>query len=130
MSASYVVTADPDRDVLRITLSGFFDPADVRAFDQARLAAHRRLRCGANRHRTLIDVRDMKLQAQAVFEAFRLMIADPATRARRLAFVTGDAAIRLQVRRIVQRDDVRCFADIAAAERWLAEPPVEYALTG
>ena len=130
MSASYVVTADPDQDLLRITLSGFFDPTEVAGFDRARLAAHAQLRCGPNRHLTLIDVRDLKLQAQAVFEAFRLMIADPATRAHRLAFVAGDAAIRLQVRRIVQRDDVRCFADIATAERWLTEVPTEYALAG
>ena len=130
MIASYVVNAEPDRDLLRITLSGFFDPSRLAAFDDARHAAHARLRCAPNQHLTLIDVRDFRIQAQDVFERFRTMIAEPGTRARRLAFVAGDAAIRLQVRRIAQRADMRCFADMASAEAWLAEPASGFARAG
>ena len=130
MPASYAVTASPDRDLIRITLSGFFDPAGLAGFDRARRAAHARLRCAPNAHDTLVDVRALKLQAQDVVETFRAMIADPATRARHLAFVTGDAAIRMQVRRLIERDTIRCFADLFAAEQWLAESRPRLALAG
>lgn len=130
MSASYTVIAQPERDLIRITLSGFFDSAGLAGFERARYVAHARLRCAPNQHGTLVDVRDLRIQARDVFEAFRAMVADPVTRARRLALVAGDAAIRMQVRRLIDRDDMRCFADVPAAERWLAEPRAEYALTG
>ena len=130
MPSSYLVTAHPERDLLRITLAGFFDPAGLAGFDRLRHAEHQRLRCAPNRHDTLVDVRDLKLQARDVVEAFRAMIAEQDTRARRLAFVTGDAAIRMQLRRIVDRPDIRCFADLPAAEAWLGEPPEGYALAG
>lgn len=124
MFAHYAIVACPERDLIRVTLSGFFDPGGLAGFDRARRAALARLRCGPNQHDTLVDVSELKLQAQGVFEAFRAMIAAPETRSRRLAFVTGHAAIRMQVRRLIDRDDIRCFADLAAAEAWLAAPAI------
>lgn len=130
MPASYTVTAHPERDLIRITLAGFFDMAGFADFARARDAAYARLRCAPNQHDTLVDVRDLKIQARDIFEAFRAMVANGTIRARRLALVTGDTAIRIQVRRLIDRDDIRCFADLAAAEAWLATPPAGYALAG
>jgi hypothetical protein len=130
MQATHLVTAYPDRDLLRITLTGFFGRGDVAAFDRARLAAHTRLTCGPNRHLTLVDVRDLKLQAQEIVGLFRAMITHPATRARRLAFVTGCSVVRMQVRRLIERDDIACFADPIAAEAWLTDRPELYARAG
>ena len=130
MPARYAVSVEPERSLIRMMLAGFFDPVSLVGFQQARNAAHARLRCGPNRHDTLVDVRDLQLQTQQVVEAFRFIIAQPGTRARRLAIVTGDAAVRMQVRRVANRDDIRCFPDMAAAERWLAEPPASLALAG
>ncbi|WP_375397823.1 hypothetical protein [uncultured Sphingomonas sp.] len=122
--------AHPERNLIRVTLSGFFDPAAFAGFDEARRTAHRKLRCPRNGHDTLVDVRDLKLQPQDIVEAARVMIADRRTRARRLAFVTGDAAIRMQVRRLLNRPGIRYFADLATAETWLAQPVQGYALAG
>ena len=130
MPASYAATAHPERDLLLLTLSGFFDLAGLADFDRARHAAHERLCCARNRHDTLIAGRELRLQAQDVVTPFRAMLAEPQTRARRIAFVTGAGAIRMQVRRIADRPDIRCFAGFADAETWLAEAPAGYALAG
>lgn len=130
MNANHLVTAFPDRDLLHITLSGFFGPADVAAFNRARIAAHARLTCAPNCHVTLVDIRDMKLQAQDVFATFRRLIAEPGTRARRIALVTGCSAVRMQARRLLDGDDIACFADIGDAEAWLMAPALAHRLAG
>lgn len=119
MPAAFSMTVDPARQCLRIAMSGFFDPAHFAAFDAKRRDLHARLATGPDRHDVLVDVRDLQLQAQATVETARAMIADRSTRVRRVAFVTGDAAIRMQVRRLLDRDGLRCFATIADAEAWL-----------
>ncbi|WP_375392753.1 hypothetical protein [uncultured Sphingomonas sp.] len=130
MQASYDVSAQPERNLILITLAGFFRPDDLAGFDRVRRAALDRLRCGLNQHDTIVDVHDLRLQTQAMVEAFRDIIAAPETQARRLAIVTGDAAVRMQVRRVIERDAIRCFADIGAAEDWLAAPAGSWALAG
>ena len=130
MLARYTVSAEPARDLLRIELSGFFDSAALARFDAARRAAHKELRCLPNQHVVLVDVRQLQLQTQAAIGAARAIIAAPSTRARRLAFVTGSAAIRMQVRRLSERPDIRCFERLSMAEAWLAEPAAPIALAG
>lgn len=130
MSANYHVVARPEHDLISMTLSGFFGPSDVAGFDAARRLAHARLRCAPNRHDTLVDVRNLKLQAQDVVETFREILAEPSTRSRRLAFVTGTSAIRMQLRRVIDRDAIRCFAEMPAAEAWLGLPSAGMALAG
>ena len=130
MTASHHVTAEPHRHLLRVTLGGFFGPHDLAALDMDRRAAHAALRCGPNEHVTLVDVRDLKIQAQDMVLAFRAMITAPATRPRRLAFVVGGSMVRMQIRRLVTSADIGCFGDLPTAEAWLLGRSAPLAMVG
>ncbi|NIJ65416.1 hypothetical protein FHR20_002378 [Sphingomonas leidyi] len=119
MSADFTIDVDPARDLVRIRMGGFFTSADIDAFLAERARAHAQLTCGPNRHLTLNDLRDMKIQAQESVEMFRAMLADPAHRSRRLAFVIGRTLARTQLQRALDRRIARCFDDPWAAEAWL-----------
>ena len=121
MSAEFTVDAEPMRDLIRIRMSGFFTQSDILAFLAARRDAHARLRCPANQHLTLNDLRDMKIQSQEMVDAFRAVLADPLYRSRRLAFVVGPTLARTQLMRAAIGRDVRCFDDIWTAEAWLLQ---------
>ncbi|MES2988454.1 MAG: hypothetical protein V4808_11155 [Pseudomonadota bacterium] len=119
MSAEFSVEAEPSRDLIRIRMAGFFTQADILAFLAARRDAHAKLRCPANQHITLNDVRDMKIQSQEMVDAFRAVLVDPLYRSRRLAFVVGPTLTRTQLTRAITGRDARCFDDVWAAEAWL-----------
>ncbi|RYY23595.1 MAG: hypothetical protein EOP62_19800 [Sphingomonadales bacterium] len=119
MSAEFSIEAEPARDLIRIRMSGFFTEPDILAFLAARRAAHAELRCAANQHVTLNDVRDMKIQSQDMVESFRAMLSDPLYRSRRLAFVVGPTLTRTQLIRAISARDAKCFEDVWAAEAWL-----------
>jgi hypothetical protein len=119
MAAHFTVRAEPSRDLIRITMSGFFNPDDIQAFYDARAAEHARLTCGPNQHVTLNDLRAMKVQAQDVVAAFQNMLADPAYRSRKLAFVVDRTLARSQLMRALNGRTAKCFENRVAAEQWL-----------
>lgn len=119
MSASYSIDVDVPRDLVRITMSGFFAADDIAAFLATREAAHARLTCAPNRHVTINDLRGMKIQSQEVVDAFRAMLAAPRFRSRRLAFVAGPTLARSQLFRALAGRDARVFESAALAEAWL-----------
>lgn len=128
MTATFSVTTDPTRDLVRITLDGFFDDTTMRAFLRARRAAHAELRCPPNQHLTLADVRGLTIQSQDMVAKFHAAIADPVARGRRLGFVTGSTLARAQLRRAIGSRDAGVFTDHAEAEAWvLAAGPVSRA---
>lgn len=120
MRAIFSIAAEPERDLIRIRMSGFFAPSDIVAFLEERARAHARLTCGANRHLTLNDVRGMSIQPQDSVAAFRAMLSEPSYRSRRLAFVVAPTLARGQLARALSgRAGTRLFEDPAEAERWL-----------
>jgi len=119
MNASFSFEVDRARELVRIRMSGLFTPADIAAFVEGRRQAHAQLGCAPNRHLTLNDVREMKIQTQEIVAAFREMLSDPAYRSRRLAFVAAPTLARGQLLRALQDRDARCFETIEAAEAWL-----------
>lgn len=119
MSADFTIDVEPERDLVRIRMRGFFAPEDIEAFLAERARAHARLTCGPNQHLTLNDLREIKIQAQESVEMFRTMLADPAYRSRRLAFVMGRTLARTQLNRALDQRYARCFEDTVTAEAWL-----------
>jgi hypothetical protein len=122
MSAKFSIRVEPLRDLVRIRMSGFFTLADIEDFLVAREEAHAALRCGRNRHLTLNDVSEMKIQAQEIVSAFQGMLSAPEHRSRRLAFIARSTLARGQLLRATAGRDVRCFDDLTGAEAWLLEP--------
>jgi len=126
-SASYAIDVQP-WGFLRFKLTGFFDAETFARFVNDRQAAFARLTCAPNAHLTLVDLSECQLQPQLLATAFERIMADPATRSRRMAFVFGTSPTRMQVRRIVgKRDDVGLFAEEAAAMEWLTASAAEAA---
>ena len=119
MAAHFTIRAEPSRDLIRITMSGFFTPADIQAFCDARAVEHARLTCGPNQHVTLTDVTQMKVQSQDVVAAFQTLLADSAYRSRKLAFVVDRTLARSQLMRALNGRTAKCFEDRVTAERWL-----------
>ena len=100
-------------------MAGLFTAPDIAAFLEARRKAHAALGCAPNRHLTLNDVREMKIQTQDMVAAFRYMLSDPDYRSRRLAFVAAPTLARGQLLRALQERDARCFETVEEAEAWL-----------
>lgn len=125
MSAEYSIEVEPNRDLVRIRMGGFFSAEDIEGFLEVRRVAHRDLRCGPNQHLTINDIRDMKIQSQEMVDAFRDLLADPLYRSRRLAFVVGPTLARTQVVRALANRSARIFEDFWSAEAWLFGPQEE-----
>jgi hypothetical protein len=63
----------------------------------------------------------MKILPQETVAAFCTLLADPTSRARRIAFVVAPTLVRSQLTRALAGRDSRCFADPVEAEAWLLE---------
>jgi len=125
MDARFCFAVDWHRDLVRITMSGLFGEADIARFLEARRAAHAQLGCAPNQHFTLNDVRAMKIQPQQSVAAFQELLADPAYRSRRLAFLVSPTLATSQLKRAAADRQVRCFEDQGEAEAWLFEDGAE-----
>lgn len=122
MTATFSVVAHPERDLVRITLAGFFTADDIGRFRAARALAHGRLTCARNQHLTITDITGMAIQSQEAVGRWASVLSDPAWVSRRLGFVTASTLARMQLQRaITGRDNVRCFMDAAEAEAWVLE---------
>ena len=121
MSAIFSIQAEPERDLIRITMAGLFTPEDIQLFYAEREIAHAKLTCGRNAHFTINDLRGMKIQPQESVAGFQQMLGAPEYRSRRLAFVIGQTLARSQLQRALagRGPDVRCFDTVAEAEAWL-----------
>jgi hypothetical protein len=119
MDATFSVVADPSRDLIRITLTGMFDESSIAGFIAARRVAHAQLRCGPNQHLTIADTRRIAIQTQGMVQRWGGILADPAYRSRRLAFVTASSLARMQLQRAIGSRTAQVFTDVAEAEAWL-----------
>jgi hypothetical protein len=121
MSATFSIDAEPERDLVRITMAGLFTPDDIEAFYKAREIAHAKLTCRRNEHLTINDLQGMKIQPQESVAGFQRLLGAPEYRSRRLAFVIGRTLARSQLQRALsgRGPDVRCFDTVVEAEAWL-----------
>lgn len=119
MNATYSITADPARDLIRIKLTGMFNDDSIAGFLAARRIAHAQLRCGPNQHVTIADTREIAIQTQDMVTRWGAILADPSYRSRRLAFVTASTLARMQLQRAIGSRTAQVFTDMAEAEAWI-----------
>ena len=119
MNAQFTNVADRANHTLRVTMSGFFQQADVEAFLRDIRMKLDQLRCGPNEHLMLCDARGMSIQMQHIVQSFAGIVGDPQLRSKRLAFVNGTSLSRLQTRRLTDREGVAFFNNMKEAETWL-----------
>lgn len=121
MHPRFSIALDPARNLVRIVLSGLLLPSDVAEFFEARRKVHLGLRCAHGQHVTLTDIRAMHILPQATVDAFAVLLTDPQSLSRRLAFVASPSLVRSQTVRALAGRESRFFTDVAAAEAWLTE---------
>jgi hypothetical protein len=121
MKSSFFIRVDVPHSVVHITMSGFFDTAEIAAFFASCQREFARLRCGPNRHLTLIDMRGFDIQSQDAVEQFRRVVGNSSTAARRLAIVVSKSLARLQIKRITSGRCVAFFTSPEDAMRWLED---------
>lgn len=119
MAGIYSITLVPERFLVRVTMSGFYEPDEALAFGQDIVRAQTRLECAPNDHLTLCDIRDMAIQSQSAVEAFMRVVGSDRIRSRKLAFVVARSLARMQARRLTTRPNVEFFEDVTDAEAWL-----------
>ena len=68
------------------------------------------LRCRQNEHLTLVDIREMDIQAQDSVVAFQRVLTDPSKTSKRLAFVVARSLARMQIKRAADSRDARYFS--------------------
>jgi len=119
MKAKFDISVDVERSLVRMTMSGFFSSEDIAQFVIARDVAHHLLRCRANEHLTLVDIREMDIQAQDCVVAFQRVLANPSKVSKRLAFVVARSLARMQIKRAADNRDASYFSEADEAEHWL-----------
>jgi hypothetical protein len=115
---NFSITVDTARDYVEVFLRGFLDGEVVADFDAAYRAAKAQLSADRSKHLALIDITELKIQAQNVIADFGLMLSDPAIRSARLAFVVGESPAKMQLRRLVH-ENTATFDTVAEAQNWL-----------
>lgn len=113
------ITTDPAHKLIRATLRGFFNPATVAQFGQAVQMASAGMGCRSGEHLLLADTTQCTLQSQDVVGAFQSLITDAPLKSKRIAIITGGSLSRMQVRRILVRDQAMMFDNAADAEHWV-----------
>ncbi|MDJ0278429.1 hypothetical protein QLH51_16650 [Sphingomonas sp. 2R-10] len=129
MQASFSITNDVAHGLMRITMAGFFEPADIARFVTERDAAFRQLRTRPNEHLSLVDIRAMDIQAAESVMGFQQVLSDPRYRSRRIAFVVGRSLAAMQIRRAAKGRDTQYFDEADEAEAWLLATPPEASLS-
>ena len=119
MKAKFDISVNVERSLVRMTMSGFFSSEDIAQFVIARDEVHHMLQCRPNQHLTLVDIREMDIQAQDIVVAFQHILADPSKASKRLAFVVARSLARMQIQRAADSRDASYFSEVHEAEHWL-----------
>ena len=117
----FTITIDRSRWRITTVLRGFWTQDVFAAYATELMAKAGRTGWPESRHTVLSDVGAFAIQSQAVFSMFVRLIEDDPHKPRRLALVGGNGLARMQFHRVLHGDDMKLFADLAEAERWLDE---------
>lgn len=112
----YSINVDPDRNLLRIKLNGFWDRETFQRFKQEAREAALTLPCEPGDHFVIADASNAAIQSQEIAE---LLSAYMTGKAFKFAFVTGNAVIRMQARRLFKESNVIIAGSVEEAERVL-----------
>jgi hypothetical protein len=122
------ISVNVHRDLLKITVGGFFNAEDVKRFAAARARAHDYLRSAPNAHLALVDTSACNIQRQEVLAQFGQVMIDSRYRPRQMAFVASGPIALMQVCRLTSKmPGVRIFEDVDMAIAWLLVPALSRA---
>ena len=113
------IAIEVSRNLMRVTLGGFFENSKLPEVARQLQQARKQLTCDRNKQLTLVDVRAMAIQPQESVSAFEQIIANPEFASERLAFVVPHTLLRMQVQRASSSREAAYFDRVEAAEQWL-----------
>lgn len=117
----YSFTISKARKEVCLTISGFWAAETIASFAVDLQNAVSELCCAPGEHTLCCDVSNAAIQRQDILQAFRDLIVDGPTRARKLALWTSSPLSRMQSRRLVPlRSTIAVFDNEAEARIWLA----------
>ena len=118
------IVVDRTRLIVFIRVAGFLDAAAITAITGQVREAARTLGNAFGQHDFLYDLTETKVAAAPAVDHLCALLSDPSSRhlwARRIAFFTPSALLRLQLQRVcAARPGVTAFPDRKSAEHWLA----------
>ena len=113
------IAIEVSRNLMRVTLGGFFENSKLPEVARQLQQERKQLTCDRNKQLTLVDVRAMAIQPQESVSAFEQIIANPEFASERLAFVVPHTLLRMQVQRASSSREAAYFDRVEAAEQWL-----------
>lgn len=119
MVAMYRLKRESGSQLLEILITGFWDSATFGQFKDDVEALVGRMTAGGRRHRVFVDVSEIGIQSQPVFQSFRSLLEKEDPRPLKIAFYAPTALSRMQPRRLLLRDDIQVYSVKAAAMEWL-----------
>jgi hypothetical protein len=117
----YTIEPDHENCLLHLRLQGFWTAEIARSFAIAQQEAAGALACPPGAHLSLADLTEFKIQSQETVAICAKLIASAGNRSRRLAIVAGTGLARIQIKRVLLRDEMQVFDDVSSARRWLLD---------
>jgi hypothetical protein len=114
------IELDAPNALVRATMWGFMDVAEVAEFSRQEQKAVMDMGYGSGEFLLLINTEGAVIQSQEVVTAFMDIVANSPLKAKRIAVVRGSSLTRMQTQRILMiRDNAAIFAEASEAEDWL-----------
>lgn len=121
----FEIETSPSDRIIYLRMIDSFTMEGARACAAAKEAAVDSLGPPYDDHSTLVDVRELRIQAQDIFAIFTSFVANTTHKSRRIAIVGGEGTARMQFRRVAEReplrDDMRFFTNVGEARDWLEQ---------
>lgn len=112
----FTIATDPSHNLLRITLNGFWDPDTFEDFKREARDAALSLPCTPGDHYVIADASGAAIQSQKIAELLSHYMTGKTFR---FAFVTGNAVIKMQAKRLFRETGVIIAESVEEAERAL-----------
>lgn len=119
----FVVSADRAHRLVRVQINGPMSFDDIENYQRAEVAAVHQLGDISEGYDLLVDLSEYPIQSQSVVDAFHAIIIGKRLRANRLAIIASSTLLRMQLRRMIGRDDITFFANASEAEGAGWPPP-------
>lgn len=112
----YTIQTEPERGLIRVALGGFWDSSTFARFKAEVREAALSLPGEPGRHKVIADASGAAIQSQEIAD---LLLAYMKGKTFRMAFVTGNAVIKMQARRLFREAGVIITETVEEAERAL-----------
>lgn len=103
----FQIVAEPSRCLIRIRIEGMLSIADVERFGLEERIAIEQMGDLREGYEVIVDLTDYQVQSQSSVDAFHALLSKKPVRPARLTIITPSALLRMQLRRMTGRDDIR-----------------------